>query len=373
MAIRQERCLKDVSYMLKILCSHCVFFLLINEYTVCQVVHCYTQVCRENNLSTRALKYLYTAIQRFQLNKEHLTPLHQDYLCLCLKAKNYKAAYDLIETQILDINPNVSGLTPRDMLLYYYYGGMAYIGMKQFSKALDFFNNALTVPAYALNAIMVECFKKFVLVSLLVHGKFLGISKNATQLVHRHMKTFCSQYVDFATAYAANESEKVKQIAETNKQLFQKDNNLGLVKQCINALYRSNIQTLTATFMTLSLADIAKIVNLKDDKEAERLLLRMIENGEINAVINQKDGMVSFEEDVQSFTHSQTTNTLESKIQRAVELSKRLEGIDEHISSSSTYIARLHGIREEMMMDVDEKVASRGIMQGMGKLLSMIR
>jgi len=337
----------------------------------CQVVHRYSQVCLENNLSMKALRYLLTGIERFRLNSEYLTPLHQEYLCLCLKAKNYKAGFDLIETQIFDIDPTITGLTPRDMLLYYYYGGMVYIGVKQYTKSLDFFNNALTVPAYALSAIMVECFKKFVLVSLLVHGKFLGISKNATQLVHRHMKTFCSQYVDFANAFASNDNGKVKEIVDKNQDLFQKDNNYGLVKQCMSSLYTRNIQRLTATFMTLSLNDIAKMVNLPNGKAAESILLRMIENGEINAVINQKDGMVSFEEDVYPFNHPQTTSSLDTRIQRSVELSKRLKSIDENISSSTTYVARLYGLKDDMIMDMDDK-GSR-MMQSVSKLFGMWR
>ena len=338
-------------------------------YTVAQVVQRYTQVCLENNLSMKALKYVLVGIERFRLNSEYLTPLHQSYLCLALKAKNYKAGYDLIETRIFDIDPSITGLTPRDMLLYYYYGGMVYIGVKQYTKALDFFNNALTVPAYALSAIMVECFKKFVLVSLLVHGKYLGISKNATQLVHRHMKTFCSQYVDFANAFASNESAKVREIVDKNRELFEKDNNYGLVKQCMSALYTRNIQRLTATFMTLSLTDIARMVNLPNAKAAEATLLRMIENGEINAVINQKDGMVSFEEDIHTFNHPETTSALEKRIQTSVELSRRLKTIDENLTCSTTFVARLHGLKDEMILGMDEKSGrGGGMMQGMGKL-----
>jgi len=65
---------------------------------------------------------------------------------------------------------------------------------------------------------------------------------------------------------------------------------------------------LTDTYLTLSLNDLAKATNVKSSQEAEKILLRMIENGEIKAVIDQEKGMVSFKEDIIEF------NTMETKI-----------------------------------------------------------
>lgn len=58
-----------------------------------------------------------------------------------------------LEEKIFDMDPNVVGMTPRDMLLYYYYGGMVYIGLKQFSKAQSFFD---TVRRIVLNKMLIE-------------------------------------------------------------------------------------------------------------------------------------------------------------------------------------------------------------------------
>jgi COP9 signalosome complex subunit 3 len=218
---------------------------------------------------------------------------------------------------------------------------------------------------------MVEVFKKYVLVSLLTNGRFSGISKHATNLVHRHMKTFCSQYVDFANAYQTYDMEKLKKVAKDNEELFKKDNNSGLIKQCTSALFRRNIQRLTATYMTLSLADIAKIVGLESAAAAENVLVRMIENGEINAVINARDGMVSFEEDIQAFNSPQTSAILEKRIDQSISLANRLKNIDEDISSSTSYIARLYGIREEMFGDFERGPTNRG--GGLRRMFELFR
>jgi len=55
------------------------------------------------------------------------------------------------------------------------------------------------------------------------------------------------------------------------------DRNMGLVKQCITAMYKKNIQCLTKTFMTLSLTDMANRGQLSGPKEAEQYVLHMVQ------------------------------------------------------------------------------------------------
>lgn len=51
---------------------------------------------------------------------------------------------------------------------------------------------------------------------------------------------------------------------------------MGLVKQCLVALHKKNIQRLTKTFLTLSLIDMADRVQLSSAKEAEFYVLKMV-------------------------------------------------------------------------------------------------
>lgn len=56
-------------------------------------------------------------------------------------------------------------------LLYYYYGGMVYTALKKYERALYFFEVCITTPAMAMSHIMLEAYKKFLMVSLIVEGK----------------------------------------------------------------------------------------------------------------------------------------------------------------------------------------------------------
>jgi len=76
----------------------------------------------------------------------------------------------------------------------------------------------------------------------------------------------------------------------------------------MTALARNNILKLTDTYLTLSLNDLAKATNVKSSQEAEKILLRMIENGEIKAVMDQEKGMVSFKEHTIEFSSIESKN-----------------------------------------------------------------
>jgi COP9 signalosome complex subunit 3 len=48
---------------------------------------------------------------------------------------------------------------------------MIYLAVRNLDRALYFFEVAITTPAHAVSHIMLEAYKKYILVSLLLHGK----------------------------------------------------------------------------------------------------------------------------------------------------------------------------------------------------------
>jgi COP9 signalosome complex subunit 3 len=76
--------------------------------------------------------------------------------------------------------------------------------------------------------------------------------------------------------------------------LHLQDRNAGLVKQVLASLPARTIQRLTQTYLTLSLADIARAAGLAGPAEAEQVILRMVAHRQVFARINDRDGMVTF-------------------------------------------------------------------------------
>ena len=171
------------------------------------------------------------------------------------------------------------------------------------------------MPAQSLNEIMVETYKKFVLVSLIVHGDVQTLPKYTANLVQRFNKNCCAEYNEIATACYTHEVTEVQSCVEKHKAVMQRDNNYGLAKQVLEAVYSRNIQRLTQTFVTLSLGDISEHVKLGDAAQAKKRVLDMIERNMIVATIDEQMGMVSFDTEPDKTSSQQLLLRLTAQIQ----------------------------------------------------------
>ncbi|KAG8634931.1 COP9 signalosome complex subunit 3 [Manihot esculenta] len=288
-----------------------------------------------------------SAVRKLQSSSAHLTALHPDFLQLCLLSKCYRTGFSVLEEDIFEVDQ------PRDLFLYCYYGGMVCIGQKRFQKALELLHNVVTAPMSSINAIAVEAYKKYILVSLIHRGQFsANLPKYASSAAQRNLRNFCQPYIELVNSYTTGKIAELETYVQTNREMFGSDNNLGLVKQVVSSMYKRNIQILTQTYLTLSLQDIANTVQLNSSKEAEMHVLQMIQDGEIYATINQRDGMVRFLEDTEQYKTCEMIENIDSSIQRIMELSKKLTTIDEQMSCDPLYLAKAG--RERQRFDFDD-------------------
>ena len=74
------------------------------------------------------------------------------------------------------------------------------------------------------------------------------------------------------------------------------DNNWGLAQQVVASLTHHKIRKLSSTYLSMSLSDIALAIGAPaaDPSVAEKALLQMIVQGEVQASIDDSTGMVSF-------------------------------------------------------------------------------
>ena len=272
--------------------------------------------------SMMGVRVLVTAAEKVRESPEHLTSIHGDALQLALVAKLFKPVLGLLQQRVLHVEKEA--MQPRDFLLYFYYGGMCYAAVKEMSKALEMFQLAFTMPCQALNEIMVELHKKYVLLSLIVHGEVQPLPKYTTNLVQRLNKNCCSEYNEIATACGTHEVTEVEAAIEKHKNVLQRDSNYGLAKQAMASVYSRNIQRLTQTFVTLSLEDIGQQVKLGDAAVAKGRVLDMIEGNMIVATIDEQMGMVSFDTEPDKTSSQQLLLRLTAQIQVYLSVCRKL-------------------------------------------------
>ncbi|XP_064234259.1 COP9 signalosome complex subunit 3-like isoform X11 [Aotus nancymaae] len=245
--------------------------------TFAGLCHQLTNALVERKQPLRGIGILKQAIDKMQMNTNQLTSIHADLCQLCLLAKCFKPALPYLDVDMMDICKENGAYDAKHFLCYYYYGGMIYTGLKNFERALYFYEQAITTPAMAVSHIMLESYKKYILVSLILLGKVQQLPKYTSQIVGRFIKPLSNAYHELAQVYSTNNPSELRNLVNKHSETFTRDNNMGLVKQCLSSLYKKNIQRLTKTFLTLSLQDMASRVQLSGPQEAEKYVLHMFQ------------------------------------------------------------------------------------------------
>ncbi|XP_077979780.1 COP9 signalosome complex subunit 3-like [Glandiceps talaboti] len=316
------------------------------------LAHHLTRVLVEKKQPLRGIDIIANAISKIQTHPAQLTSLHADLCQLCLLSKCLKPALQFLNVDITEISKEGDAYDATHFLCYYYYGGMIYSALKKWDRAIYFFEVCITTPSMAVSHIMLEAYKKYILVSLILHGKIVNLPKYTSQVVTRFVKPLSQSYHEFSSAYASNSPNELRNIVAKHNDQYTRDQNMGLIKQCLSSLYKKNIQRLTKTFLTLSLGDIARRCQLPGPKEAEQYVLHMIEDGEIYATINKKDGMVHFHDSPEKYDNSTMLRHLDDEMRKCIELDERIKQMDQEIMVNPQYVQKSLGIQDDDMPSV---------------------
>uniref|UniRef100_A0A8C5HEE3 COP9 signalosome complex subunit 3 n=1 Tax=Gouania willdenowi TaxID=441366 RepID=A0A8C5HEE3_GOUWI len=300
--------------------------------TFAGLCHQLTNALVERKQPLRGVVILKQAIDKMQMNTNQLTSVHADLCQLCLLAKCFKPALPFLELDMMDICKENGAYDAKHFLCYYYYGGMIYTGLKNFERALYFYEQAITTPAMAVSHIMLEAYKKYILVSLILHGKVQPLPKYTSQIVGRFIKPLSNAYHELAQVYATNNPAELRNLVNKHSETFTRDNNTGLVKQCLSSLYKKNIQRLT------------KFSNPSQ-----------IEDGEIYASINQKDGMVCFHDNPEKYNNPAMLHKIDQEMLKCIELDEKLKSMDQEITVNPQFVQKSMGSQED---DVGSKTSS---------------
>ena len=127
------------------------------------------------------------------------TTNHHVLITLCLEARSYRAALPVLDNDILEFPPSLAVQSPHIIpssinrtssayitissgisgrinyqhhLEYHLYGAMIYMALGKWAKALEFLTNVITAPSTnSVSLIMVEAYRKWLLVGLIHSGK----------------------------------------------------------------------------------------------------------------------------------------------------------------------------------------------------------
>lgn len=100
-------------------------------------------------------------------------------------------------------------------------------------------------------------------------------------------------YQELVNAWETNSQSKMESAIATNLDALEREQMLGIARLMLQSLNQKKIRDLSATYLTLSFAEIASKTELVVDS-LEPTLTQMVQKGAISARINKKQGTVDF-------------------------------------------------------------------------------
>lgn len=315
---------------------------------VASLCHQLADLAITRNNPRAAIPTLLDAIAKTAPSPNHVSPMHAELCKCCLLSRCYNAAIPVLSEPITEVDPATTAITPQDLLLYCYYGGMVHIGRKEYAQALQLFLNALTAPTMVVSAITMAIFKKFMLVSLIHQGQPGSLPRYASSSLTRAIKHEATFYIKFGDAYNNKPAQDLETMLTQQRDALTQAGDWGLAKLALETKTMRTIQKLTQTFLTLSLADIAQQAGLANAAEAESMILKMIANGDIHARIDESASMVRFLEDPEQYDTAEVLSRLDDCIQRSVKLSHKLQAVNDEVAADPEYLKRVSASKDRL-------------------------
>ncbi|KIL59923.1 hypothetical protein M378DRAFT_131069 [Amanita muscaria Koide BX008] len=279
-----------------------------------------------------AIEPLYLLLTRYPPDLSYLTTIHPIFLLACVTSRHFSIALPILQTPITNIDTHLSNLSYVDNLKYHYIGGIALAALERWEEAEDFFQICVGSPAMVPSAIQLEALKKLWLVQLIYRGKTSSLPRYVHQNLSRMLKN--TAYQALTNAYPHN-LDHLQKLIEEHRQLFSNEMNLGLVVHAFQRAPRWTLKKLTATYLTLSLADIAREIKIDSQEQVRNMLLVMIEAKEISAKISA-NGTVTFFDQPPQFSKQEVDRIL----QQVQQQSEYLKHLDRELGKDKEYITK---------------------------------
>ncbi|KAH2558970.1 hypothetical protein KXV70_002956 [Aspergillus fumigatus] len=173
-------------------------------------------------------------------------------------------------------------VTYKDHLQYFLYGAMIYMALKDWESALHLLCIVISCPvANTVSKVMVEAYKKWLLVSLLAKGKVMPTPELINPHVMKVYRSLALPYVSLADAFEHDDPERLGAEVDVGREIWLADNNMGLVLQVVHEHRKSVVVKLGSTFSAVAITDIAQRIasNLIPSTEVEASISSMVISG----------------------------------------------------------------------------------------------
>ena len=348
--------------------------------------------------SHRAVAPLRNAILRIDPSGTLLTSNHLAMVNLALESRSFDAAVPVLEKAILclpasntlpkpkylcdmSLNPTAyitagssgTGLTTKlkyqEVLEYFFYSGLIFIGLRKWESALHCLEIAVTYPTKqeGVSKIMVEAYKKWVLVSLLLEGRLLNLPRTTSSFAAKTYHVLGRPYESLAQIFESGTASRLKSEADAGNQVWMKDCNVGLVLNVLAAYQKFQIRSLANIYSKISIPEIVGMTTsaeigskLNSPQAMETLIQSMISQGELHATMSSSPGqnsILTFSPSGPVLDEAHTKKELASSKERIVSLTKVIKQTDRMLTHDKDYIKHIQKQRKNVKSGSEHGIA----------------
>ena len=152
--------------------------------------------------------------------------------------------------------------------------------------------------------------------------------------------------------------QRLRQFASENTSVWASDGNAGLVRCFLDRHIYHRIRSLTITFTSMGLGILAERAGVSSGRSAEETLLRMIDDGELDARIDQADASVEFACNVDDHDSGdghgiRECARLHRLIEKCIQLSEDITQVDYAVSCDRAFLSKVAPCVGADAIDID--------------------
>lgn len=352
-----------------------------------KIVDVVVKGAEQTSIYSPIIVLLHNVILHLDPTSSTLTSTHYHFVRLCLHAKAYDEAANILDRPIYHIPANLDNatiarsfqylcsaesssayLTPRTGLTekfshrtyleYNLYAGMVYIGQRRWESALAALEVVLAAPtSNTASMVMVEAYRKFLLVGLLHNGRIPKVPTTANSTAMKSVKAIAKPYDCLADAFDSHDPVRFQEEIAEGQAFWTQDLNSGLVLLLMEAFRKFAVQRLSRTFTALSIADVAKRTspNPTDLNETATYISSLISNGDLNADLAMPIGSDQSNLPILRFLPSQSSRKSEGQIQQELAMQttelrnilKQISDNDYRLEITKEYVDALRKLKKQ--------------------------
>lgn len=261
------------------------------------------------------------------------------------------------------------------ILEYNYVRGLIYISRRDWRRAQGAFEQVIAHPMKDRNVsrVMVEAYKRYILVGLLNQGEAPRIPSYMSQHALATYSAAAKLYAGVADIFSSFEPDKLRSHIENHMQVWEGDGTLSLLAEIKSSYQKRQIMGLRKVYQTISVAQIhSTTVNAETGRtldtvaEVLALIRHMIQTGDLDGTLEQDSSgtYLSFRRDCDALSESEFADRIAQSHKAVAALGSAYRQMNDSLSSSQEYVK--HVVREQQNLLKEPLDAGIGFSSSIG-------